>query len=257
MFKTRFISMLVLLAAVATGAVAQTTYKVSVKEGTEDATSWTIAPAEATTTGVAAGTTVTATYGGVKKVKSVKAVKKAAAAAYTMAANATAGDVGKLICTDGHIHTYNADAACTKSRVAMIAYVGSETGVAGYTHGLALALTDESSSGMYWNDAKTACTNKNTSATVESASWMLPSKDQWNKMIDACKNVLGTNNDSQDLRDGFISVHGSNLESQDYWSSTEYDYSNEAWMFNFGYNSWYDYPKDESAYPLVRACLAF
>ena len=249
--------MLVLLAAVATGAVAQTTYKVSVKEGTEDATSWTIAPAEATTTGVAAGTTVTATYSGTKKVKSVKAVKKAAAAAYTMAANATAGDVGKLICTDGHIHTYNADAACTKSRVAMIAYVGSETGVAGYTHGLALALTDESSSGMYWNDAKTACTNKNTSATVESASWMLPSKDQWNKMIDACKNVLGTNNDSQDLRDGFISVGGSNLESQDYWSSTEYVYSNEAWMFNFGYDSWYDYPKDESAYPLVRACLAF
>ena len=68
--------MLVLLVAVATGAMAQETYKVSVKEGTEDATSWTIAPAEATTTGVAAGTTVTATYSGTKKVKSVKAVKK-------------------------------------------------------------------------------------------------------------------------------------------------------------------------------------
>ena len=182
--------------------------------------------------------------------------KTQAAPAYTMAANATAGDVGKLICTDGHIHTYNADAACTKSRVAMIAYVGSEAGVAGYTHGLALALTDESSSGMYWNDAKTACTNKNTSATVESASWMLPSKDQWNKMIDACKNVLGDNDDSRDLRDGFTSVGGSNLESQDYWSSTEYVYPNEAWMFNFGYDCWYDYPKAE-AYPQVRACLAF
>ena len=76
--------MLVLLAAVVTGAVAQTTYKVSVKEGTEDATSWTIAPAEATTAGVAQGTEVTATYGGVKKVKSVKAVKKAAVAAPTL-----------------------------------------------------------------------------------------------------------------------------------------------------------------------------
>ena len=70
--------MLVLLASVVTGAVAQTTYKVSVKDGTEDATSWTIAPAEVTTTGVAAGTTVTATYSGAKKVKSVKAVKKEA-----------------------------------------------------------------------------------------------------------------------------------------------------------------------------------
>ena len=66
MIKKRFLSMLVLLAAVATGAMAQTTYKVSVKEGTEDATSWTIAPAEATTTGVEAGTTVTATYSGMK-----------------------------------------------------------------------------------------------------------------------------------------------------------------------------------------------
>lgn len=84
MFKTRFISMLVLLAAVATGAVAQTTYKVSVKEGTEDATNWTITPPEATTTGVAQGTTVTATYNGTKKVKSVKAKKKAAVAAPTL-----------------------------------------------------------------------------------------------------------------------------------------------------------------------------
>ena len=67
-----------LLLTLATGAWAQTTYKVSVKEGTEDATSWTIAPDEATTTGVAAGTEVKASYGGAKKVKSVKAVKKAA-----------------------------------------------------------------------------------------------------------------------------------------------------------------------------------
>ena len=79
MFKIRFISMLVLLAAVVTGAVAQTTYKVSVKEGTEDANKWEIAPAEATTTGVAAGTEVKATYNGAKKVKSVKAKKAAPA----------------------------------------------------------------------------------------------------------------------------------------------------------------------------------
>ena len=76
--RKKLLSLLVLLMVAVTGAVAQTTYKVSVKEGTEDATNWTIAPAEATTTGVAAGTTVTATYSGTKKVKSVKAVKKAA-----------------------------------------------------------------------------------------------------------------------------------------------------------------------------------
>ena len=91
--------MLVLLAAVVTGAVAQTTYKVSVKEGTEDATNWTIAPPEATTTGVAQGTQVTASYGGVKKVKSVKAVKKAAAWDGTITAQLAA----KLAYTGGEI----------------------------------------------------------------------------------------------------------------------------------------------------------
>ena len=56
--------------------VAPITYKVSVKKGTEDANNWTIAPAGATTMGVVAGTTLTATYSGTKKVKSVKAKKK-------------------------------------------------------------------------------------------------------------------------------------------------------------------------------------
>ncbi len=67
--------------AVTVAAPAASTYTVTLKEGTEDATSWTIAPPEATTTGVAQGTEVTATYGGTKKVKSVKAVKKAKPAA--------------------------------------------------------------------------------------------------------------------------------------------------------------------------------
>ena len=66
--------MLVLLVAVVSGAWAQAqTYKVTLQEGTEDAKNWTV-PAEA-----AEGATVTATYNGSKKVKSVKAVKKAAA----------------------------------------------------------------------------------------------------------------------------------------------------------------------------------
>jgi len=235
------------------------TYTVTLAEGTEDATSWTIAPAEATTTGVAAGTTVTATYSGTKKVKSVKAVKKAAAPAYTMAAAATTSDKGKLICTAGHIHVYGEDAACTAGRVAKIIYVGP-TGHATYNHGLALALEDMSTL-LTWdnsganNDGKTAaewCSAWNTSKPVTDAEWLLASKDQWNYM-------LGTNGagSSTTLLDGFTSVGGSNLESQDYWSSTEYESNtDEAWMFNFGYDWWYDTPKNR-VYPLVRACLAF
>jgi len=176
--------------------------------------------------------------------------KTQAAAAYTMAANAVAGDVGKLICTDGHIHTYNADAACTKSRVAKIIYVGSSTGEAApYNHGLALALTDEGQ--MAWQAAKTACTNKNTSATaVESASWMLPSKTQWETMG-------ATNSTYTTLRDGFTSVDGSNLLSDYYWSITEYDSdSNYAWGYNFVYGYWNENYKGLDNIR-VRACLAF
>ena len=53
-------------------------YKVKMKEGVTDADKWTITPAEATTTGVTAGTTVTLKYNGRLKVKSVTATTDAA-----------------------------------------------------------------------------------------------------------------------------------------------------------------------------------
>ena len=176
--------------------------------------------------------------------------KTQAAPAYTMAANATAGDVGKLICADGHIHANGADAACTKARVAKIIYIGT-TGHATYSHGLALALTDEGQ--MAWGAAMTACnTTKNTSTPVTGATWLLASTDQWGYM-------LGTNGAGSytDLRDGFTSVGGSNLQSDDYWSSTECeDDSNYAWGYNFVYGYWNNDYKGYS--PIrVRACLAF
>ena len=80
----KLLFLLVLLMTATTGAWAQTTYKVSVKEGTEDATSWQGKAGEGEyqalpLEGVAANTAVSVKYNGTKKVKSVKAVKKAAA----------------------------------------------------------------------------------------------------------------------------------------------------------------------------------
>ena len=76
MTKNKLLLLLVLLVAVVSGAWAQeqpaTKYKITVAEGTEDVGNWDV-PKEA-----AAGSPVTATYKGEKKVKSVKAVKKAA-----------------------------------------------------------------------------------------------------------------------------------------------------------------------------------
>ena len=164
-------------------------------------------------------------------------------------AMATLGDV---ILDDG---TFAARLSTTGTKVAMIAYVGSSTGVDGYTHGLALALSDV---GMgAWEAAKTYCsTTKNSSTPVTGATWLLASKDQWNKMIDACMNVLGTNNNYQDLRDGFSGISGaSNLESATYWSSTESG-SDDAWDYSFGDGLWYGDGKNDVTVR-IRACLAF
>ena len=248
MIKKRILSMLVLLAAVATGAWAQETYKVSVKGGTVDATSWTITPPEATTTGVAAGTPVTATYNGTKKVKSVKAKK---------ASLINNPAVGQVIGSDGKNYDRTATLPSGVTAVAMIAYVGSETGVDGYTQGLALALTDKGEMDWYTaTGASGAAAHTPAAPTPMTSSWMLPSKDQWIKMIDACKNVLGTNNNYQDLRFGFSGISGaSNLLYNRYWSSTENE-TYSAWFHFFGDGiNWESYGKSYNH--LVRACLAF
>lgn len=167
---------------------------------------------------------------------------------YKMAAAATSADKGKLICADGHIHANGADAACTKSRVAKIIYIGT-TGHATYSHGLALALTDEGQ--MAWQAAIDACSAKNTSTPVTDAIWLLASKDQWEYMV-------GTNGAGSytDLRDGFSGISGaSNLQSGEYWSSWEAD-SNFAYPYHFGNGGW-SYNNKGNGYVRVRACLAF
>ena len=144
----------------------------------------------------------------------------------------------------------------------MIAYVGSETGVDGYTQGLALALSDKGDD-MTWSQAtgaSGAAAHTPAAPTPMTSSWMLPSKDQWTNMIDACKNVLGTNNNYQDLRDGFSGISGaSNLKQPygRYWSSTEAgSYSAYFYQF-FGNGLWVSYDKEPQVGYQVRACLAF
>ena len=86
--KKKLFSILALLLMAVVGATAQTTYTVTVKDGTEDAAKWSADPNPA-----AAGQTVTVTYTGTKKVKSVKAKKKAKPAATVTTAPTAATDV--------------------------------------------------------------------------------------------------------------------------------------------------------------------
>ena len=240
MRKNRFLFMLALLLTAAVGARAQTTYTLTVKDGTEDAANWSVDPNPARE-----GQSVTVKYNGTKKVKRVTAAKKAAAHPQAEGHALTAAAVGEIVGSDGMAYAVaDKDNLPTfVTAVAMIAYVGSETEHPTYKHGLAIALSDESGK-MNWFDAKGACERK---AAFNGAAWLLPSENQWNTMISAAGSYTA-------LRDGFVSVGGTNMQADYYWSSTEYD-SYSAWLYNFSLGSWpYDL-KDNDHY--VRACLAF
>lgn len=91
--KQKFLPIIALLLMAATGAWAQG-YTVTLKDGTEDADNWTIEPKEGLTGN---GTeTVTITYNGTKRVKSVTAVKKAVAKPDLLPAVFTV-DAGKTV----------------------------------------------------------------------------------------------------------------------------------------------------------------
>ncbi len=159
--------------------------------------------------------------------------------------------IGDVILSDGK---FAARSSTTGTIVAMIAYLGSSTGVAGnahagYAHGLALALSDEGA--MNWSTAtgaSGAAAHTPAAPSPMTSSWMLPGRDQWNKMITAAGGYGA-------LRDGFSGIAGaSNLQSERYWSITKYDYSN-ARYYDFGSGYW-GFNSEGYVYQ-VRACLAF
>lgn len=193
-------------------------------------------------------------------------------------------DLGSVIGADGNIYLNAAAAAAASpatTAVAMITYVGSATGETSFTYGLALALSDAndgyfywkteqsdaghtkqtdrdiftSESGLQYNDAthntdtypafKAAMANNGTTKPTNCSDWFLPTAYQWNQMIDACKNVLGTKNSYEDLRDGFNGVGETNMVGE-YWSSTE-DGTNTAWSYRFNLGYWASQPKTFTA----------
>ena len=204
------------------------------------------------------------------------------------AASAVAGDLGKVIGADGNIYANATQAsALGTTAVAMIAYVDSYTGESAYnyTHGLALALNnagDEayklgamhhfnfctdgnfgSESGLQYNSNynndnhpafKQAIANNGTPSPTGCSAWFLPTGYQWNQMINACKNVLGTNNNYEDLRDGFSGVGGTNMGRTVYWSSTNKD-NQRSWNINFDDGIWSVALSIDEFY--VRSALAF
>lgn len=86
------------------------------------------------------------------------------------------------------------------------------------------------------------------------SAWFLPSAGQWYKMINACMNVLGANNDHRDLRDGFITRGGTNLQQNIYRTSTQ-GHPGFSYCFQFNEGYWTGPNKEFQYY--VRSALAF
>ena len=220
------------------------TYAVTFAEGTPEADKWATNIPDG---GVVKGETVTVTYTGTKKVLGVKAEKKAAAVSLIVNP-----EVGQVIGSDGK--NYDADALLPTgvAAVAMIAYVGSETGDDTYKNGLAIALADESGT-MNWSTAVSICGAK---TAITGAKWCLPSQDQWKQMFKANGGKVGSYNG---LNTTITTAGGTTLqEFANYWSSSEGSPGVSAYSVDLRYGSanWYDDSEDHNDY-LVRACLAF
>jgi len=156
------------------------------------------------------------------------------------ALNLTSPAVGQVIGDDGKNYDY-ASLPDGVTAVAKICYVNG-------SHGLALALTDETGT-MNWSTAISTCAAHTPAFT--GGTWKLATEDEWNNMITAAGSHTA-------LRDGFSSVGGSNLESSDwYWSSTENEgNSSNAWCYDFDGGNWAEDDKGADWY-FVRACLAW
>ena len=96
----------------------------------------------------------------------------------------------------------------------MIVYLGSDTYDATFKNGLAIALADEAESN--WSTAMSTC---GTKTAITGAKWCLPSQDQWKQMFKA----NGGNAESYNgLNAAINNAGGTTLQSDFYWSSSEY-----------------------------------
>ena len=222
---------------------APTKYNVTLAEGTEDADNWTISPNPAEE-----GQAITITYSGTKKVKSVKAVKKAAAPAGPTAYTLAESTVGMIVGTDGKAYAA-ADKDNLPSGVTAVAMVAYKSATAGSS--LAIALADEGS--MNWATAKSTCEGK---TAIGDYSWKLPNKTEWKQML----STNGGNEGSYTgLNTALATAGGDSSKLQEkkyYWSSSVFsgDNPDEVFFINGGVEWSWNSPGTSD---LVRACLAF
>ncbi len=163
--------------------------------------------------------------------------------------NVSATDVGKVISSTGNIYDNVSDAiAAGETAIAMIAYVGSNTGNSTYNHGLAIALKDAGTNN--WNSAGSTATSYNVAVpSTGTSGWFHGSKDQWTTIMGGTSGYGGTLNTE-------MTACGGTALSGHYWSATETS-TDYAWHFDsIGWNDDNSY-YSKSVSNHVRSCLAF
>ena len=176
--------------------------------------------------------------------------------AFKSLSSATTSDIGKVVCSNAHIHDNTSSLCSGGTASGMIAYISS-TG-----HGLAIALADfkdangtEGTGTLNWSNANTGGSKyaraRPTSYSGVSA-WRLPSKTDYDNMMGSsgCQSY-------EKLRDmkgrQSSSCGGTAMQSDNYWSST-LD-SGSYYYYYFAWGGWVI--RDASNLRCARACFAF
>ena len=236
-------------------------HPVTISDGDVDATNWSATPTEQSV-----GQNVTLQYTGRKKIKRITIV---AAPTVRTLAEATAEDVGKVVCAAGHLHDAKTAVPDGCTAVGILGKV-TETG-----HGLILALQDATK--QTWNtingwtsvdtyagttlkvlpddDARGSLTSYTTLGSTAVSNWAVAQKSDYEAIFQNLGSTTadtdGTTYDSN--VDAYITTGvGGTAISDMSWSATEYD-SGRAWDFE---SKWWAYlDKDYSR--SVRPVLAF
>ena len=230
------------------------------------------------TTTVSEGNTVTATYTGTKKVIGMTVTKRVSLAyPITISEVTDEAYIGSVVAADGYVYATEDDVVnASKTPVAKICYVGSETGDATYKHGLALALRDVSEIKSWCSKSNIICLGSQYTTVVDAKGDLagiantdvLVGTTPHSHGDNAAKAARGYNSGTHpdgtsewflpsvgqwDKMATAVGDYGKlGLNSGNYWSSTEIDADN-AWSVNGG--SW---STDKKYYNQgIRACLAF
>jgi len=165
-------------------------------------------------------------------------------------ANVTTDYIGWVVGQNGKVYSTVAKATAATAAVAMVAYVGTASNC---THGLAIALADESdmnqSSAITAVEAKTAVTN---------GTWRLPTLVDWQYLLIGCGNGATYSSTPGTVGIGSLNAKlasvGTALTSGCYWSSI-------AYYCPYISSTTVDLSRTDIYYGVtsyhVRACLAF